>query len=73
MKTIFQTNDSLMADAAEALLNDNGIPFVRKSHGLGTYGQMLFGRTGKGGIEIQVSDEDAEKAETVVGVISQER
>ncbi len=69
MKTIFETNDSLKADAVEALLNDNGIPFVRKTHGLGTYGQTLFGLSNKANFEIQVSDEDAERAEDIVGVL----
>jgi len=69
MKTIYRTNDSLMADAVEALLNDNNIPFIKKEHGLGAYGHMLFGRAEKGNFEIQVSDEDAEKAEEIIGVL----
>ncbi len=69
MKSIYRTNDSLMADAVEALLKDNDIPFIKKEHGLGSYGQMLFGRAEKGNFEIQVSDEDAERAEEVIGVL----
>ncbi len=69
MKTIYRTNDSLMADAVTALLDDNNIPFVKKEHGLGAYGQVLFGRAEKGNFEIQVSDDDAERAEEIVGVL----
>ncbi len=71
MRSRCQSNEALRVYFAGGVLNDNGIVCVVRSHGLGSYGEMLFGRTGKGGIEIQVSDEDAERSEEIVGVLSQ--
>ena len=52
--------------AISGILNDNGIPFVKRDIGLGAYMRIYAGRTIEG-IKIYVNEESFEKARELIG------
>lgn len=71
-KEVFSSNDEFLIMQACTILKENGIPYIRKDDGAGSYINVTYGQNTILEKKIIVSDADFEKARELISFLNEE-
>ena len=67
-KKLFEDNDEFLVKQIESILKEDGIPYIRKDEGVGSYMNVAYGQSFGLSKAIYVSNEDYEKAQNAIQI-----
>ena len=71
-KKLFEDNDEFLVKQIESILKENGIPYIRKDEGIGSYMNVTYGQSFGLSKSIYVSDENFEKAQNAIQIFNEQ-